>query len=238
MLNGRFGLWGLLIVGVIRFLFLLISSGSMEACQRKDIGREENMNAVLSNADLQENLNLLGSEHGDYQNAVRWFKEQGKQVGPFLMSAFRMTGTTDLQRGRIIKCLGELRDDAAVPLLAMTLQSGALSWESAQALGKIGTEAAGDALIGCLGDKRLALVKECTKALGHVRSDTASAALKGQLQHPDASVRYYAVRSLIQAQVPGLDDTLRKHLSGEQDPAVRRLIEEHLDSSAGVIDFD
>jgi len=187
------------------------------------------MNVYLSDADIRENLSLLGSEHGDYRNAVQWFKDQGKQVSPFLMAALHEERTTYLQKGRIIETLGELRERTAVPLLVTTLQSGELSWEAAQTLGKIGTRDAEDALVQCLIDERLALVKECTKALGYIRSDITFTALQGQLQHADASVRYYAVHSLIQTQPSRLFDTLSIHLSQEQDSDVRRLIEEHLE---------
>jgi HEAT repeat protein len=145
------------------------------------------------------------------------------------MAALQTEGTTYLQKGRIIETLGELRESAAVPILVKTLLSGDLSWESALALGKIGTQDAEHALIRCLQDERLELVKKCTNALGHIHSGPAWAALQVQLRHVDPSVRYYAVQSLITSQAPALQDTLRIHLSKEQDPDVCRLIEEHLE---------
>jgi HEAT repeat protein len=187
------------------------------------------MNAHISDEEMRENLHLLGSEHGDYQSAIQWFRDQGKQVSPFLMAALQEGRTTYLQKARIIETLGELREGASVPLLVTILQSGELSWEAAQALGKIGTQDAEDALVRCLLDARLAIVKECTKALGYIHSEAAFAALQRQLQHADASVRYYAVQSLIQMQPSGLFDTLSTHLSQEQDSDVRRLIKELLE---------
>jgi HEAT repeat protein len=186
------------------------------------------MSAQPSSADVQENLSLLGSEHGDYRIAVRWFEQQGPDVVPSLVAALREERTPHLRRSRIVETLGELRDGSAVPALVAVLESGELTWEAAQALGKIGSPGAEQALLRGLGDARLAIVKECTKALGHVRSAAAAAALGRQLLHPDASVRCHAVRALVQARPAGLASTLRSHLPGERDPEVRSLIERHL----------
>ena len=194
------------------------------------------MNSLLSDTDIRENLSLLGSEHGDYRHAVQWFLAQGRHATPFLITALQAKETSDPQKGRIIETLGELQDGAAVSLLITILRSGELSWECAQALGRIGTQDAEYALIRGLHDERLEITKECTKALGHIRSDRTWAALQVELQHPDASVRYHAIRSLIKSKAPALQNTLSTHLRKEEDPDVRRLIEEYLGSLTAEVD--
>jgi HEAT repeat protein len=176
-------------------------------------------------SDPQAMLSLLGSEHGDYKNAVQWFKSQGKGQAPFLISAFNDTHTSSLQQARIIETLGELQDDKAIPLLAKSLQEDRWTWDAAQALGKIGTRAAEAILTQKLRDPRLNIVKECTKALAYFKTETARATLQNLLQHTDAAERYYAALSLIQSQPERAVETLRRHLQQEPDIEVRQLIE-------------
>jgi HEAT repeat protein len=192
------------------------------------------MNGRDAEAELRDNLDLLGSEHGDYKHAVHWFVARGPSAVAFLIDALQNEASTSLRRARIVETLGEIRDEAAVPSLKnLLLLDKELGWETAQALGRIGTPAAEEALIGCLRDPRLALVKECTKALGVLHSPRATAALQAQMKHADPSVRYYAIQSLIQARAPGLEEILRAHLVLERDPEVRRLIESWLRDPRG-----
>lgn len=211
----------------IPIFFLLLSVGmcTVGASKPAKSNTEVHMGIHPTDADFRENLILLGSEHGDYQNAVAWFKHQGKQVGPLLMAALQEGRITPLQRGRIIETLGEIGEDKAIPMLVVTLGSGELSWEAAQALGRIGTRESEEALIQCLQDERLPIVKECTKALGYFHSDTALEALRVQLLHNDPSVRYYAVNALLKIRPAGLKEIVRIHLGTEQDSDVRNLIE-------------
>ena len=174
---------------------------------------------------MRENLDLLGSEHGDHQTAMRWFVAQGSDAVPVLLEALRTESRSSLRRARIVATLGEIRDEAAVPALRTLFDEVDLGWETAQALGKIGTIEAERVLIDGLRDPRLAIVKECTKALARFSSPDAGEALGRQLAHADPSVRYYAVKSLMQAQPRGHEPLLRAHLGSEEDPEVRRLIE-------------
>lgn len=194
------------------------------------------MSSLPSNTDFWEYLSLLGSEHGDYRHAVEWYLAQGRQAAPFLLAALQAEEVSYLQKGRIIETLGELRDGAAVSTMATILLGGELSWECAQALGRIGTQDAESALIRGLFDERLEIITECAKALGHICSDRTWAALQAELSHPNASVRYHAIQSLIQSQAPALQNTLSTHLSNERDPEVRRLIEEYLGSLTAEVD--
>lgn len=181
-----------------------------------------------SDAALLAKLKLLGSEHGDYQHAVQWFKEHDKEARPYLLRALASTSHHPLRIRRIIETLGELREEMAVPWLANALQQGKLLWECAQALGKIGTPEAEAALTQGLRDDRLPIAKECTKALGHIHSKSASAALMRQLRHMDISVRTYACRALLHLQPQGLGEVLLAHVDTEHDPSLRLLIQDYL----------
>ena len=105
----------------IPIFFLLLSVGmcTVGASKPAKSNTEVHMGIHPTDADFRENLILLGSEHGDYQNAVAWFK--CKQVGPLLMAALQEGRITPLQRGRIIETLGEIGEDKAIPMLVVTL---------------------------------------------------------------------------------------------------------------------
>lgn len=184
----------------------------------------------MNDEDLRKRLDALGSEHGDYRHAVRWFVARGPASLPFLVAALGVEPPGSLRRARIVETLGEIGDAAAVPVLIELIEEPELEREIAQALARIGTGAAEKALIGCLRDPRIDVVKESTKALGLLRSPAAVGALRSQLGHPDPSVRYHAVQSLVEARPGDLDELLRSHLAEERDPDVRRLIESHVES--------
>ena len=186
------------------------------------------MNSNSFDEQANDQLALLGSEHGDYHNALCWFQAQGPAALPFLMNAFAQEGAGTLRKVRIVETLGAIGDPAAVPLLRTVLNGSELSWESAQALGKVGNDEAATALIDCLSDANLELVKNCIRSLGLIDSDAAAQALRYQLAHNDASLRYYAAQALIQAKPQAWGDALREHLAGETDAEVRRLIEVEL----------
>lgn len=186
----------------------------------------------LSGATISAYLSLLGSEHGDYRQAIQWFREHEKEARPHLLRALQAGERPSLQKRRIIEALGELRAEEALPWLSKTLQSGMMLWECAQAIAKIGSLEAELVLRQALQDPRLPIVKECTRALGHIHSKTVGTALQGQLQHKDASVRHYALQSLVQCQAQGLGELLIAHLDTEQDPELRSLIQAYLSSKA------
>jgi len=196
-----------------------------------DHRQEKEMSALSMNEipkEAEEQLDLLASEHGDYRNAVEWFKQQGSTHVQLLIRSFNSKEAVYLQQVHIIETLGEIDADTAVPFLGEVLRSGELTWEAAQALGKIGDEQAEDELIKGLNSNRGELVKESAKALGYVNSNKSFTALKAEINNSDAAVRFHVIQSIILQDKADLLDILNSRLDIEDDADVRKLIEDSL----------
>lgn len=185
---------------------------------------------VASRNDVGRYIARLASEHAHKRNeAFAWLLDHLAQSRPRLVELVE-GGQFDERVLGAIYILGQMGQEADVPLLAKTLTEGdqRLAWNSAQALGEHPSPLALDALLAALQHDDADVVGAAAVALGMRGNETTREELERLLERAGESVRYQAVYALRQLGVSPSIETLKKQRERELSAEVRALINEVL----------
>jgi len=126
----------------------------------------KNMNGSEKDTTYQRQLIDLSSEHGEVSLGARYFwVQQGKAAVPFLLNVLE-TDATDWRLEKVIETLGLIGDSAAVSKLTPFLEREILSWQTALAIARIGSEEALSILNQRINSEHNIAVKEAIRVSG------------------------------------------------------------------------
>jgi HEAT repeat protein len=164
------------------------------------------------------------------QAARRAFVVQGEAAIPTLLAGLEDQGLGGVGHWRVLRLLGELRIESALPAVRTALHRAAARNDpvvlpaAMEALAAFATPEAVGELVALLGFHDPHVVKRAAILLGETESPEALAPLAGLLTHGDPGVRYCAAGALLRLRDPRARAALAAHLERETDRDVRELI--------------
>lgn len=164
-----------------------------------------------------------------YQDAWRWFVEQGPAVAPTLVDGLSQPALGGVCHWRILLVLRELRLPSTLPAI-LTAFDAALAADNPivlpgalEALAVFDDEAAWAALIRALGADDTDTVNHAAALLAHKGGRRAEEAIATLLRRPERAARQSAVAALSRIDSDHARDILARHRAQERDPDVLKL---------------
>jgi HEAT repeat protein len=180
--------------------------------------------------EASEQLGRLASDHQPmYEDARRWFLEQGEAAAAHLVEGLDDPGLGSVGHWRILLVLRELRAASTLPAILKAFrkafdQDNPIVLPGAmEALAVFDDEAARSALISALASSDPDTVNHAAALLAQAGGRSAEQAIAGLLGRASPAFRQSAVSALLKMNTPSAREILERHRQKEQDPAVLKL---------------
>jgi HEAT repeat protein len=165
-----------------------------------------------------------------YEAARAWFLAQGPPIVTVLLQGLDEEGLGSVCHWRILLLLRHFAQESTLPAILRTLRRAADRRDPMVLPGAMEAAAvfrnpeASQALMQLLQDRDPDTVKHAAVLVGGMGDREAIGRLALLLRSDSSSIRYSAIKGLISAGGPEVQDVLRNHLGGETDPEARALI--------------
>lgn len=186
----------------------------------------------MSAPDTEQQLIRLASDNRSiYQDAWRWFGEQGPSVAPALVQGLDDAGLGSVGHWRILLVLRDLALPSTLPAILKCFRLASERNDlivlpgAMEALAVFHTPETVAALASVFQHGTVDDVKHAAALLGNMGGEAAVQSLSGLLSHKQAEVRTSAVKALLEINTASAHQALRQHRGRETDPDVLALID-------------
>ena len=189
------------------------------------------MNGIPNNEDFEQQLINLASDRPEiYKSANSWFIKQGSKITPILVEGLSNDRLGSICHWRILILLQYFAKEETLPAIIKILhiaikQHNSITIHGAmEALSVFCAPSATKTLIRALHEANLDIVKQAAVLLGRKGDLSAIEPLLNLLKSSDPSLRFSAIRGLIQLDSPIASNYLIQHLQTETDSENQLLI--------------
>jgi HEAT repeat protein len=192
---------------------------------------QDRMQDTLEGLVKEQIVNLAADRPQIYQPAQKWFLQQGEKIVPLLVQGLEDESLGSVCHWRILVLLQYFAQEETIPAILQALRTalerrnhivipGAM-----EALAVFSAPETIRMLIELTQESDPDIVKHAAALLGKTGDAAAAEPLLRLLGSDNPSIRYSAVRGLIQLEDPSVRTALKRHLEIETDVEVRELIE-------------